>query len=146
MRLQQMSDTATNQERAGKERTYWIAIKCPNVGLPTPTGISTSKQGFNTGSFHQNSFSCGVCGQMHTWNGPDAFLVVPRGKYNGEHFENEVLVLDGSSFDGCKLLNSDIYLSRGNFSLVNSEIGNCKFFFSGEAAAVRSIADSLRSQ
>lgn len=138
-------DVAGRSKRAGKERSYLIAIKCPNVGLPTPVGIATNKASFNTSSYIQNSFSCGVCGQMHTWDGHEAFLVVPRGQYKGWTFENDVLVLDGSSFDNCKLLHSDLHLSRGNFSLTNCEIGNCKFYFTGEAAVVQSIADSLRN-
>lgn len=81
---------------------------------------------------------------MHTWDGHEAFLVVPKGKYKNEEFENDVLVLDGNSFDHCKLRHCDIYLSRGNFSLTNTNISDCKFIFTGEAGVVRSIADSLR--
>ena len=137
---------AAETKSPGKERSYWVAITCPNVGLPTPVGITSTKQSFNTSSFIQNSFSCGVCGQMHTWDGHEAFLVVPRGQYKDETFDNEVLVLDGSAFDNCKLRNCDIHLSRGNFRLTESEISHCKFNFAGEAGVVRSIADMLRGQ
>jgi len=146
-----MSEAANNDDagkseprQRGKERTYWVAIMCPSARLPVPVGITSDKSSFESSSFQKNSFSCSACGRMHTWDRPAAFPVVPRGNYVGERFENEVLILDSSSFDRCVIQHCNIHLSRGNFRLTNCEISGSRFNFTGEAAAVKVIADSLR--
>ena len=146
-----MTKSATGQDQTkdhagqrGKARSYLVAIMCPNVHFPTPVGISVTKASFETTHFERNSFSCGVCGKMHGWDKSDAILVVPRGDYVNEHFENEVLILDASSFDRCVIQKCDIHLSRGNFRLTNSEISKSGFNFAGEAKVVKMIVDSLK--
>lgn len=146
-----MTESAAGQDQAkgqpgqrGMDRTYWVAIMCPDAHFPTPVGISTTKAVFETSHFKNNSSSCLVCGKMHVWDKSNSFLLVPRGNYVGEHFENDVLVLDASSFDRCVIRKCDIYLSRGNFRLTNSEISGSKFQFSGEAQVVKMIVDSLK--
>ena len=146
-----MTKSATGQDQTkdhasqrGKARSYLVAIMCPNAYFPTPVGFSVTKASFETSIYESNSFSCGVCGKTHVWNKSDAILVVPRGNYVKEHFENEVLIFDASSFDRCVIRKCDIYLSRGNFRLTNSEISKSKFKFAGEAEVVKKIVDSLK--
>ena len=146
-----MAESAAGQDKAkgqpgqrGKDRTYWVAIMCPDAHFPTPVGISLTKAVFKASDFANNSSSCRVCGNMHVWDKSDSFLLVPRGKYVDEHFENDVLVLDGSSFDRCVIRKCDIFLSRGNFRLTNSDISNSKFKFAAEAQVVKYIVDGLK--
>ena len=100
------SDSA-DTVKPGKEHSYSIAIKCPNAGMPTPVGTGTTKQAFETSSFSNNSFSCGVCGHTHKWDKHESFLVVQRGQYRGEQFIDEIVVLDGNSFNDCKFKNCE---------------------------------------
>lgn len=132
-----------NPTQRGKDRVYQIAIMCPNANFPAPVGMSSTKSSYEFTRYQGNTFSCPVCGQMHTWDKSASFLVVSRGSYVGEHFENDVIILDASSFDNCVIRNCDMHLSRGNFRLTNCEITDTRFNFAGEAAVVKSISDSL---
>lgn len=51
-----------------------LFIKCPKTGKPTPTGMSAGSLS-QTGGFKSNSAQCQHCGQMHTWDGKDAFFL-----------------------------------------------------------------------
>lgn len=50
-----------------------IMIKCPKTGKAVATGMGTDSAA-GLGMFKGNSFQCPACGQMHTWDGKDAFL------------------------------------------------------------------------
>ncbi len=119
-----------------------IAIRCPNTGFPVFTGISATPESFQTSMFKDNSFGCSVCRKSHTWNKRDAFLV-PIGKHRDEHFKNRIIVLDGGDFNRCKFEKCEVFLSRGNFSLTNSEFDGCKFRYFGEADVVRNLTLSI---
>lgn len=56
-----------------------LFIDCPVTGKPTPTGIATDV-GSNLSGFSNNSVGCTHCGQMHTWNGKDAYWLDQNGR------------------------------------------------------------------
>lgn len=61
-------------------------------------------------------------------------------------FNGTTVVLDGNEYIRCKFLNCRIVLTRGNFSLIDSEFDGCSFEFGGEAANIRNIAIGLMNQ
>ena len=50
-----------------------LFIKCPKTQKDIPTGIDVPKDMDRSG-ISNNSISCSECGQMHTWDGKDAFF------------------------------------------------------------------------
>ena len=51
-----------------------LMILCPRTKKPIPTGMVFSKEALDNSKLENNSVQCVACGQMHTWNKPDAFL------------------------------------------------------------------------
>ncbi len=51
-----------------------VMIKCPKTGQAVPTGIGTTKEGWEAMQMSGNSTICPACGSMHTWDKKDAFL------------------------------------------------------------------------
>lgn len=61
-------------------------------------------------------------------------------------FENTTVVLDGHEYSKCKFLRCRIVVTRGNFSLRDSEFDSCHFEFGGEAANIKALVLSLMHQ
>jgi hypothetical protein len=51
-----------------------LMIRCPATGKPVMTGISVSKESFETSEFADNRVRCPHCGGMHVWQKADAYL------------------------------------------------------------------------
>ena len=54
-----------------------IYIECPVKKVAVTTGMSDDNPSKNTWS--NNSFKCEKCGEMHTWEGKDAFFINNKG-------------------------------------------------------------------
>ena len=52
-----------------------VMIKCPTSGKPVFTGMAMDKSSFEVASLSRNSVKCPHCGNMHTWDKKDAYLV-----------------------------------------------------------------------
>jgi hypothetical protein len=51
-----------------------LFITCPMTNKPTPTDFAVSRGAFQPGTYTNNLSQCRHCGQMHTWNGEDAYF------------------------------------------------------------------------
>ena len=49
-----------------------LFIKCPKTGKPVPTRMDMPI-GMDLSGLSNNSVSCPHCGEMHKWDGKDAF-------------------------------------------------------------------------
>lgn len=60
---------------------YVLAINCPSTGKPLSTGIAVRDRDFNRDVFKANTIGpCPHCGDSHTWDGKDAFVVEVKDK------------------------------------------------------------------
>lgn len=57
-----------------------------------------------------------------------------------------VLVLDGHEFIRCRIIDSRIVVTRGNFRIEDCSFDRCTFEFAGEAASVRGLVLALQQQ
>lgn len=58
---------------------------------------------------------------------------------NSNLYKGGDIVLDGQTWDRCVFERCRIIMTRGNFSLTNSEFIDCTFEFRGEAAVIRQM-------
>ena len=61
-------------------------------------------------------------------------------------FQGTTVVLDGNEYIGCKFYQCRIVVTRGNFTLKNSNFDSCAFEFGGEALNIRSLVLGLLGQ
>jgi|SRR5205814_9859396 endogenous inhibitor of DNA gyrase (YacG/DUF329 family) len=52
-----------------------VTIRCPRTGKNVPTGVAMDEESFKSATLKDNSVQCPHCGEMHTWQKKDAFLV-----------------------------------------------------------------------
>lgn len=50
-----------------------LLINCPTTGKPLSTGIDVP-QGMSLDGINNNRISCPYCGDVHSWNGSDAYF------------------------------------------------------------------------
>lgn len=58
-----------------------LLIDCPETLLPVKTGMSVSRESFDTVTLKNNATDCPHCGQMHRWDKEDAYF---KGDVKGE--------------------------------------------------------------
>ena len=51
-----------------------VQIRCPNSGLWASIGMEVDAECWPTMQVSNESSTCGVCGETHTWDKMDAFL------------------------------------------------------------------------
>lgn len=52
-----------------------VAIKCPKTGKTISTGMDMDQASLDSSNMSDNAIRCPECGDMHTWNKKDAFIV-----------------------------------------------------------------------
>ncbi len=57
-----------------------VLVNCSVTGKPINTGISMSKEHFESATMRGNSVQCPHCQQMHTWDKEDAYLEKEKPK------------------------------------------------------------------
>jgi endogenous inhibitor of DNA gyrase (YacG/DUF329 family) len=57
-----------------------IMVNCPATGKPINTGITLSKELFETAVMQGNLIQCPHCRQVHPWDKKDAYLQEEKAK------------------------------------------------------------------